>query len=111
MLLRESPERGSADPLERLTSKSNVCTIAMDLIKRHHCSMTILDIDDHNIDEALWAAYRCSDKNAVTENLLRRYLPELTFIPNVNGARDEVRDYFRNATTSERIEAAACART
>jgi len=29
---------------------------------------------DHEIDEALWAAYRRYDKSAVTQNLLRRYL-------------------------------------
>jgi hypothetical protein len=45
-------------------------------------------------DEALWAAYDRCDKNAVTEELLRRYLPELTFIPNASAARDAVRDHF-----------------
>ena len=49
-------------------------------------------IDDNDIDEALWSAYRCCDKNAVTENLLRRYLPELILIPNVSAARDAVRE-------------------
>lgn len=29
---------------------------------------------EHEIDEALWAAYRRYDKSAVTQNLLRRYL-------------------------------------
>ena len=32
------------------------------------------NIDDPDIDRALWAAYRCHDKSAVTMNLLRRYL-------------------------------------
>jgi hypothetical protein len=70
--------------------------------------MTTRGIDDHDIDEALWAAYRCHDKSAVTENLLRRCLPELTLIPNVS-ARDAVLESF--GTTSGVIVAAAGART
>jgi hypothetical protein len=57
--------------------------------------MTTRGIDDHDIDEALWAAYRCYDKSAVTENLLHRYIPELTFIPNVSAVRDAVRETGR----------------
>ena len=57
--------------------------------------MTTRSIDDHDINEALWTAYRRCDKNAVTENLLRRYLQELTFIPNVSAARDAVRESGR----------------
>jgi len=33
---------------------------------------------DCEIDEALWAAYRRSDKSAVTKQLLRRYLKTAT---------------------------------
>jgi len=33
---------------------------------------------DCEIDEALWAAYRRSDKSAVTKQLLRRYLMTAT---------------------------------
>jgi hypothetical protein len=33
---------------------------------------------DCEIDEALWAAYRRSDKSAVTKQLLRRYLTTAT---------------------------------
>jgi hypothetical protein len=57
--------------------------------------MTTRSIDDRDIDEALWTAYRRSDKNAVTENLLCRYLPELTIIPNVSAARDAVHESGR----------------
>jgi hypothetical protein len=57
--------------------------------------MTTRSIDDHDIDEALWTAYRRCDKNAVTENLLCRYLPELTFIPNVSVVRNAVRESER----------------
>jgi hypothetical protein len=52
-------------------------------------------IDDHDIDEALWSAYRCCDKSAVTENLLRRYLPDLSCIANVSATRDAVRESGR----------------
>jgi hypothetical protein len=49
--------------------------------------MMTLDTVEHAIDEALWDAYRRCDKCAVTENLLRRCLPELTFVPNVSAVR------------------------
>jgi hypothetical protein len=65
--------------------------------------MTTRSIDDHDIDEALWTAYRRCDKNAVTENLLCRYLPELTFIPNVSVARDAVRESGRPGFLKERF--------
>jgi hypothetical protein len=55
----------------------------VDLLKLHHLAMTTRSsINHHDIDEALWTAYRRSDKNAVAENLLGRYLPGLTMIPN-----------------------------
>jgi hypothetical protein len=111
MPLRESPERGSATYLELLNSKSNVCAVAIDLLNPHGCSMTSPGIDDHDVDEALWVAYRCYDKSAVTKNLLRRYLPELTFIPNVSADRDVVRKSGGNEATSDTIAAAARART
>jgi hypothetical protein len=57
--------------------------------------MTTRSINDHDIDEALWIAYRSCDKNAVTENLLCRYLPEPAFFPNVSAARDAVRESGR----------------
>jgi hypothetical protein len=68
-------------------------------------------IDDHDIDEALWVAYRCNDKSAVTENLLRRHSPELTFIPNVRADRDAVRESGGNETIADTIAAVARART
>jgi hypothetical protein len=111
MPLRESPERGSATHLELVNSKSNVCAVAIDLLNPHGCSMTSPGIDDHDVDEALWVAYRCYDKSAVTENLLRRYLPELTFIPNVSADRDVVRKSGGNEATSDMIAAAARVRT
>ncbi len=73
--------------------------------------MTTRGIDDHDIDEALWVAYRCHDRSAVTENLLRRYLPELTFIPNLRADRDAVRESGGNEATSDTIAAAVRART
>jgi hypothetical protein len=111
MPLVESPERWSATYLESFNSKSNVCAVAVDLLNPHRFSMTTRGIDDHDIDEALWVAYRCYDKSAVTENLLRRYLPELTFIPNVSADRDAVRKSGGNEATSDTIAAAARART
>jgi hypothetical protein len=57
--------------------------------------MTTRSINDHDIDEALWTAYRRCDKNAVTENLLGRYLLKLTFNPSVKAARDAVRESGR----------------
>jgi hypothetical protein len=111
MPLRESPERGSATHLELFNSKSNVCAVAIDLLNPHGYSMTSPGIDDHDVDEALWVAYRCYDKSAVTENLLRRYFPELTFIPNVSADRDVVRKSGGNEATSDTIAAAARART
>jgi hypothetical protein len=72
--------------------------------------MTIRGIDDRDIDEALWVAYRCYDKRAVTENLLRRYLPELTFIPNIRADHDAVRESRADKATSDTIAAAARAR-
>jgi hypothetical protein len=72
-----------------------VWAVAVDFLKLHHSAMTTRSIDDDDIDEALWTAYRRCDKNAVTENLLCRYLPELTFIPNASAARDAVRESGR----------------
>jgi hypothetical protein len=67
----------------------------VDLLKLHHGVMTTRSINDHDIDEALWTAYRRCDKNAVTENLLCRYLPELTIIPNVSAAHGALRESGR----------------
>jgi hypothetical protein len=58
--------------------------------------MTTRSIDNPDIDEALWTAYRRSDKNAVTENLLGRYLPGLILIPNA--VRESERPkFFKNS--------------
>jgi hypothetical protein len=65
--------------------------------------MTTRSIDDHDIDEALWTAYRRCDKNAVTENLFCRYLPGLSFIPNVSAARDAVRESERRKFLKNRF--------
>jgi hypothetical protein len=65
--------------------------------------MTTLSIDNRDIDEALWTAYRRCDKNAVTENLLCRYLPRLTLIPNVSAARDAVRESGRPRFLKQRF--------
>jgi hypothetical protein len=65
--------------------------------------MATRSIDDRDIDEALWTAYRRCDKNAVTENLLRRYLRELTFIPSVSAARDAVRESGRPRFLKDRF--------
>ena len=65
--------------------------------------MTTRSIDDHDIDEALWTAYRRSDKNAVTKNLLCRYLPEITIIPNVGAVRDAVRESGRPKSLKNRF--------
>ena len=108
MPLRESPERGSATHLELFNSKSNVCAVAIDLLNPHGCSMTSPGIDDHDVDEALWVAYRCYDKSAVAENLLRRYLPELTFIPNVSADRDVVRKSGGNEVLGHDRSRCAC---
>ena len=62
--------------------------------------MTARDIVNHDIDEALWAAYRRRDKSAVTENLLCRYLPEHTFVPNVSAPRDVGRAFWGAKTDS-----------
>jgi hypothetical protein len=53
---------------------------------------------DYQVDEALWAAYRRYDKSAVTEKLLRHYLPGLARIRGLNAAGDRV----RNEITSTR---------
>jgi hypothetical protein len=41
--------------------------------------MSIKNSATHNVDEALWDAYRRYDKTAVMERLIFRYLPALTF--------------------------------
>jgi hypothetical protein len=63
--------------------------------------MTSGSIDDDDIDEALWVAYRSYDKSAVTENLLRRYLPGVTFIPNLRADCDAVRESGGHEATSD----------
>jgi hypothetical protein len=45
-------------------------------------------VPEPEIDEALWTAYRRHDKSAVTEALLRRYLPGLILAVNVRTERD-----------------------
>lgn len=72
--------------------------------------MKTSSIRNQDVDEALWAAYRCYDKSAVTENLLRRYLADLIVVPNAGAARDAVRKSFRNETTSDTIAVTADAR-
>jgi hypothetical protein len=57
---------------------------------------------DYQIDEALWAAYRRYDKSAVTEKLLRRYLPGLASILELNGTPDPGRKSVRNEMNSGR---------
>ena len=52
------------------------------------------------IDETLWAAYRRYDKSAVTEELLRRYLPGLALIPELNAAPDPGGKSVRNEIIS-----------
>jgi hypothetical protein len=68
--------------------------------------MKIRGIDDCGIDEALWGAYRCHDKSAVTENLLRRYLPKLTLVPNVRGLVTR----FANRSKLPRTRSKRCVR-
>jgi hypothetical protein len=48
--------------------------------------MTIPPIHEHEIDEALWTAYRRHDKSAVTDQLLRHYLPALILTSNSNAS-------------------------
>jgi hypothetical protein len=55
---------------------------------------------DYQIDEALWAAYRRYDKSAVTEKLLRHYLPGLARIRELNAAGDRGRESVRDEITS-----------
>ena len=57
--------------------------------------MTTRNINDHDIDEALWTAYRRYDKSAVTEQLLRRYLTGRTFTPNESADRAAARESGR----------------
>src|SRR4029077_18248203 len=57
---------------------------------------------DYQIDEALWAAYRRCDRRAVTEKLLRHYLPGLALIPELNAAPDPGRESVRNEIISGR---------
>jgi hypothetical protein len=91
---RVSPKRGSADHFEWMSIKSSACAIATGSLEVHPYSMITPGIvrvppksslarlrgrhtrtaSEHEIDEALWAAYRRYDKTAVTQNLLRRYL-------------------------------------
>jgi hypothetical protein len=60
-------------------------------------------MDDHAMDEALWTAYRCHDKSAVTMNLLRRYLQEPNSFPSLSATqwrRSRARAYIRLAVKS-----------
>ena len=56
----------------------------------------------YQIDEALWAAYRRYDRRAVTEKLLRHYLPGLALIPELNADPDPGRESVRNEIISGR---------
>lgn len=61
------------------------------------------DTDDHDIDDVLWAAYRCRDKSAVTMNLLCRYLREPRSFPSLSAtqwSRSRARTYVRLAIKS-----------
>lgn len=68
--------------------------------------MTIISnpiTDERDIDNALWAAYRNRDKNAVTMNLLRRYLREPHSFPSLSAtqwSRSRARTYVRLAIKS-----------
>ena len=55
---------------------------------------------DYQIDKALWAAYRRYDKSAVTEKLLRNYLPRLARIRGLNAAGDPGRESVRSEIIS-----------
>ena len=55
---------------------------------------------DYRIDEALWAAYGRCDKSAVTEKLLRHYLPGLARIRGLNAAGDPGHESVRNEIIS-----------
>ena len=46
----------------------------------------------YQIDEVLWAAYRRYDRSALTEKLLRHYLPGLALMPELNASRDPGRE-------------------
>jgi len=48
--------------------------------------MSIKNSATHNVDEALWDAYRRYDKTAVMERLISRYLPGLAFATRSRGA-------------------------
>ena len=56
----------------------------------------------YQIDEALWAAYRRYDRSAVTEKLLRHYLPGVALIPELNAAPDPGGESVRNEIISGR---------
>ena len=61
------------------------------------------EIDDHDIDDALWAAYRSRDKSAVTMNLLCRYLQDPRAFPSLGAtqwSRSRMRTYVRLAIKS-----------
>ena len=47
--------------------------------------MSIKNSATHNVDEALWDAYRRYDKTAVMERLISRYLPALAFAARARG--------------------------
>jgi hypothetical protein len=46
----------------------------------------------YQIDEVLWAAYRRYDRSALTEKLLRHYLPGLALMPELSASRDPGRE-------------------
>ena len=62
---------------------------------------------DYQIDEALWAAYRRYDKSAVTEKLLRHYLPGLARIRELNAAGDGVANPFATKLPRQTISGTA----
>jgi hypothetical protein len=69
-------------------------------------------IDDCEIDEALWAAYRRYDKSAVTEELLRRYLTAATAVarrsyPPLGGFRGIRRNAQLNRLQTSRYKSSS----
>jgi hypothetical protein len=58
----------------------------------------------YQIDEALWAAYRRYDRSALTEKLLRHYLPALALMPELNASRDPGRESACSESIAGRSE-------
>ena len=55
----------------------------------HGAQQPLVGLANEDVNEALWAAYRRSDKTAVTEGLLRRYIHQRRDNrQHMRGARD-----------------------